>query len=605
MKKSVKNILGYNIKSLIGFEFIYKLVSVFIFTPIFLTFFNLITKLSGYSYLTFENIISFLSKPITIFFLLILIVLVTFYTLIDLSTVIIILDSSYQEKKIKIKDAFILACKKSARVFHIKNILLPFLVIFLIPFLNIGISTDFISTISVPEFILDFINNNTLLLILYSIFLIILTIILFRWLYVIHYFVIEDCNFKEARKKSVKLSKRNKIKDFISIIITQAVIFISYMLFILIGIILISLIYRWLGKVNIFSNLSITLIWILIAISFIIITLMSTPINYAIVTARYYIHKNRIKEKIVHVKINNKESKTLTNKFKVFKYVVIIFVIFSGMLLTYSVMNNKYDLKIEYVKTMEVTAHRGASKEYPENTMSAFIGAKKLGADFIELDIQQTKDKKLIVMHDTNLKRTTGVDKDINQTTYDEIKLLDAGSFFSDKFKGEKVPLFEDVVKWAKENNMKLNIELKPTFNETDFEKDVSDIIKKYDFYDECVVTSQFYEVLENIKRYDKNIKTVYVMSLAYGDITKLTYADNFSIEASSVTKTLVSKVHREGKKLYAWTVNTNSSISNMVSLNVDNIITDNITLAKNIIYSSKTSNLIEEYIKFVNSLLG
>ena len=191
------------------------------------------------------------------------------------------------------------------------------------------------------------------------------------------------------------------------------------------------------------------------------------------------------------------------------------------------------------------------------------------------------------------------------KTSYDEIKSLDAGSFLSDKFKGETVPLFEDVVKWAKENNMKLNIELKPTGNETNFEESVSDVIKKYNFYDECVVTSQVYEVLENIKRCDKNIKTVYVMSLAYGDINKLTAADNFSIEASSVTRTLVNRVHKEGKELYAWTVNTKDSISNMVELNVDNIITDNITLAKEVIYSSKTSNLIEEYIKFVKGLLN
>ncbi len=605
MRKSIRNILGYNIKSLVGFELIYKLVSVFIFTPIFLTLFDLITKVSGYKYLTFENVIAFLSKPITIIFLFLLIILITFYTLIDLSTVIIILDSSYQKKKVKIKDAFILACKKSLRIFHIKNILLPFLVIFLIPFLNIGLSTGFISTISIPEFILDFINSNTLLLILYSILIIILTIMLFRWLYVIHYFVLENCSFKEARKRSANLSKKNKIKDFISIILTQIGIFIAYMLFILIGIVFIILIYKWLGKVNIFSSLSITIIWILIAISFIIITLMSTPINYAIVTLRYYCNKAKINEKVNHLKINNRDSKKLGTKFKIFKYVVIVLIIFSGSLFTYSVMNNKYDLNIEYIKTMEVTAHRGASKYYPENTMSAFIGAKKLGADVIELDIQQTKDKKLIVMHDTNLKRTTGVDKDIWKTNYEEIKLLDAGSFLSDKFKGERVPLFEDVVKWAKENNMKLNIELKPTGNETDFEKYVSDIIKKYNFYDQCVITSQVYEVLENIKKCDKDINTVYVMSLAYGDINELKAADNFSIEASSVTKTLVSRVHKEGKELYAWTVNTQSSISKMVDLGVDNIITDDITLAKNVIYSSKTSNLIEEYIKFVNNLLS
>ena len=78
MRKSIRNILGYNIKSLVGFELIYKLVSVFIFTPIFLTLFDLITKVSGYKYLTFENVIAFLSKPITIIFLFLLIILITF-----------------------------------------------------------------------------------------------------------------------------------------------------------------------------------------------------------------------------------------------------------------------------------------------------------------------------------------------------------------------------------------------------------------------------------------------------------------------------------------------------------------------------------------------
>ena len=91
-------------------------------------------------------------------------------------------------------------------------------------------------------------------------------------------------------------------------------------------------------------------------------------------------------------------------------------------------------------------------------------------------------------------------------------------------------------------------------------------------------------------------------MSLAYGDILSLKYADSFSIEASSVTKSLVKKVHREGKELYAWTVNTEESIMEMINLKVDNIITDNITLAKDTIISSKQSDLISEYIKFIQS---
>ena len=92
-------------------------------------------------------------------------------------------------------------------------------------------------------------------------------------------------------------------------------------------------------------------------------------------------------------------------------------------------------------------------------------------------------------------------------------------------------------------------------------------------------------------------------MSLAYGDILKLEAADNFSIEESSVNKTMVKKVHNAGREIYVWTVNNKESISKMIDLNVDNIITDNISLAKDTIYESKTSDIIKEFIKFINNL--
>ncbi len=603
MKKNIKNILLYNIKTLIGFELIYKIISVVIFGPIFLSLFKLITHISGYNYLTLENIIPFLLNPITLIFLFILIMFITFYTIIDISTIIIILDNAYQKKKITIKNAFIVACKKSLRIFKKKNLLFPILVIFLIPFLNIGISSGFVSTISVPEFILDYINKNSILSILYFVLIISLTIILFRWLYVIHYFVLEECNFKESKKKSINLSKKNKLKDFISIIITQIIIVLLYIVFILLGIFIISLLYKYLGK-NLISSFSITMIWFLIALSYIVLVLMATPISYAIISVRFYKHKEEIKENVVHVKTYYKDNKKINKKFNILKYCIIILCIFSGTLFTYSVINGYYDLKIEYIRQIEVTAHRGASINYPENTMSAFIGAKELGADWIELDVQQTKDKEIIVLHDTNLKRTTGLDKNTWEVTYDEIKDLDAGSHLNSKFSDERIPTLKEVIKYALDNNIKLNIELKPTGREIDFEKMVVDIINEYNFSSNCVVTSQVYNVLENVKKYDNNIKTVYVMSLAYGNITDLIAADSFSVEASSITKTLVKKVHNSGKELYAWTVNTKESIDNMIDLNVDNIITDNIDLAKEEIYSSKTSDVINEYIKFVNNLL-
>ena len=75
-------------------------------------------------------------------------------------------------------------------------------------------------------------------------------------------------------------------------------------------------------------------------------------------------------------------------------------------------------------KKVNVTAHRGDSLNYPENTLSSILGAKELGADWIEIDVRKTIDNRLVVIHDSNLKRTTGIDREIYDVTYDEIKDL-------------------------------------------------------------------------------------------------------------------------------------------------------------------------------------
>ncbi len=601
--KKVKNMLTYNLKTLINFEIIYKLSSTIIFIPIFLGIFNTIVKITGYSYITLENVLGFLTNPLTIIMIFLLLLLMTFYTLLDISTIIIILDCSYHQIKIKTKEAFNIAIKKSLKVFKKKNVLISFMILFLIPFLNIGISSSFISTIAIPEFIMDFIKANSLFNILYICLVIFLGIMLFRWLYIPHYFILENKSFNEARKSSLKLSRKSWLKDFLVLILTQIGIALIYLIFILIGIILIVALYKTFGSVNILGNVSITIIWLLIALSFIIITLLSTPISYACISALYYHHKEQNKEKLLPLKLNEIATSTKKKRFSPLEISIVVLVLICGTIFTYSIRNNLYNFNIEYVRPMEVTAHRGASVSYPENTMAAFKGALELGADWIELDVQQTSDEKIIVLHDTNLKRTTGLNKNTWEATYEEVNALDAGSFFDSKYQGEKIPLLKDVLEFAKDNNIKLNIELKPTGYEKNFEAEVVDLIKEYSLLDKCVITSQVYEVLENVKKYSQDIKTVYVMSLAYGNILDLKEADNFSIEASSITKKLVKEIHNAGKEIYAWTVNTKENMNKMIDLNVDNIITDNINLAKETIYESKTSNIILKYIDFINNL--
>ena len=601
--KKIIRMITYNIWSLVGFEAIFKLLSFAIFTPLFFSLFDLVMRLTGYKYLTLENIASFLSNPKTIGMLLVLIILMTIYTMFDITTIIIILNQSYQKKKIKVIDAIRLSLKKCRKIFFPTNIMLGFMVLFLIPFLSVGIASSFVSTIKVPEFILEFIMSNYLFLAVMILIIIILLFILLRWLYALHYFVLEDLNFIRARRKSINLGKHNHIKDLLIILIVQFLSVIIYFIFVILGILLIVFIndicdILWL------KSFTTTVIWVFIAISFIIFSTLVTPFSYAIISALFYVRKEKKGEEIRELEINyNAENIRINGKLKKLIALILVFAIIGGSIFTYGVYKGKFNLNIEYVRTVEITAHRGSSVDFPENTMVAFREAKNLGANWIELDVQMTKDNQLIVIHDSSFKRTTGVDKNTWELTLEEVKELDAGSFKDKKFQGEKIPTLEEVIIFAKENNIKLNIELKPTGREENFEETVIDLINKYNFKNDCVITSQIYEVLEKVKKYDKTIETVYVMSLAYGNIISLTAADHFSVEATSATSSLVSAVHKEGKKLLVWTINSEENILKMIDLKVDNIITDNITLAKDVVYSSKTSDVIVEFVKLIEDI--
>ncbi len=91
-------------------------------------------------------------------------------------------------------------------------------------------------------------------------------------------------------------------------------------------------------------------------------------------------------------------------------------------------------------------AHRGCSSLAPENTMAAYRLAAKVGAPGIELDIHLCASGELVVIHDDNLKRTTGLDKRVEEATLDEIRALDAGSWFGAEFAGERIPLLAEVL---------------------------------------------------------------------------------------------------------------------------------------------------------------
>lgn len=153
--KKAAGLIRVNWRTLAGFEILYKILSLTVFTPLFWAAFNGIMKITGYRYLTLENIFSFLGNLLTLAALLVLFLCMAVYTMIDIGAVIFLLDQSYQGKKANLLQTVKFAVDNGLKVFRRKNILVVFAVLFLIPFLNLGVASSFISSIAIPEFILD------------------------------------------------------------------------------------------------------------------------------------------------------------------------------------------------------------------------------------------------------------------------------------------------------------------------------------------------------------------------------------------------------------------------------------------------------------------
>lgn len=221
-----------------------------------------------------------------------------------------------------------------------------------------------------------------------------------------------------------------------------------------------------------------------------------------------------------------------------------------------------------------VTAHRGYSAAAPENTLPAFQLAIDHGCERAELDVQMTKDGIVMVTHDANLRRCAGRNENIYDLTYDEVRRLDAGRWFGQKYTGTRVPTLEEVLDQCK-GRIQLNIEIKPNAATPELEAETVRIIYEKGFEHDCVITSQSYDTLCKVKELAPEIQTGYILALGVGSYYDLPAADFFSVESTFITPGMVQQIHLRGKTISAWTVNRQEDASDLLSLGVDDIITD------------------------------
>lgn len=575
-----------------------------VFKPLLTGVMKLALKAQELSYLSDETIGTFIRSPLTWFFLLLIVLGMAFFTLFDICCIITCIHASFRKQAMPLLALMRKGLKTSLRVIYQRNIVMILYLLIIIPMTHALVISGYITKFTVPQFIVDYIMSHTWLAILYIGFWIYIGLRSFHWIYSLHYFCLENCNFKQARKRSWKLQKNHYWTDLIIVVGWSAACIGIYYGVILFGSWLVSRVNQALPTQDLFSSLTLSGISLLLDVCGALFFCFDLPLFFICISLLFYYRKAAAGERIPRVFRDLDNAYRITNTRwvkKIYMYrkriIALSIVVVIGVNFAYNFADRRGVLHMGLDNPVEVTAHRGYSAVYPENTIPAFKGAIQVGADWAELDVQQTADGEVIVMHDSNLKRTTGLDKEVWQVTWNEIKDLDNGSWFDKKYQTVRIPTLEEVLKVCR-GKIHLNIEIKPSGHDKDLEEQVAKLLKKYHMRDTCVVSSLKYDSLRKIKQADDSIETAYITSVSYGNFTDLEYADGYSVESTLLSKSFVNKAQKTGKQIYVWTVNSEERLEKVVGMGIDNVITDDPVMAKELIYEQEHSTFWDRYVK-------
>ncbi len=245
-----------------------------------------------------------------------------------------------------------------------------------------------------------------------------------------------------------------------------------------------------------------------------------------------------------------------------------------------------------------IIAHRGASGLAPENTLPAFEKALEIGVDRIEMDLRQTIDGEVVVIHDKTIMRTTNGWGSVRKLSLNRIKRYSAGAWFHHSFSEVKVPTFREVLELV-QGRATLLLEIK---NGSPYhhgiESNILKLINEFEAHDWCIVQSFNDRVLSNFRKSPKLQSDVQKLfeafipvapfyggsRFSYKRVKTYDFAEEININYRYVNPRVVRKVHQLGKKVNVWTVNQEVNLKKYTDMGVDGIITDFPDVLKRII---------------------
>ena len=583
----------------IVFELLFKLMLITLCIPALSFLLRLTMKISGVNYISDEKIWVYLKNPVSLAVIFLVLLFTAVFTFIEFSALTGCFSCYAKNEKTTVGGMFRIGFIALKNLFR-KGGFISFLkFIMFIPLIQITLSSSVFMIPLMPILKMVFKSFGTAFaIILYVIIQILLIFFIINYGYTLHFLILTDRPFKECINQSKLMINGRKKEQFFSVIIWSLFMLASALIltFIISFIILLFIkgfsnprkaflsavkVLRYAGEI--FSSVS----------SFFII-----PAIICRITGKFFADVPQ-SENIELPEVRHKKIHTLS------RIIIILSLIFINVLFNYkyfqAVYKGNISLSTGILTRTQITAHRGFSRIAPENTMYAFESALESGADYIELDVQLTADKQVVVFHDEKLNRVTNGNGKLSDFTYSELQKLSAGCKFGKNgdFNDAKIPLLSDVFDLTSDDIL-FNIEIKSYGDILLTTEKTVLLIEEYGLEDSCYITSFSYNALKEVKKINPNIKTGLIANNAITAFSQLKYIDALSLNHIFVNPAIVNNAHQNGKRVFVWTVDNTSDMQNMIAIGVDNIITNRPDKTAEIVYSKNISSKILMILKSI-----
>ena len=517
--------------------------------------FQLAVLLAGQANIDKNNLVSVMSHPLSLMALLVFIMVFAFLFMLEMRTLISVIYLSRTDRHLSFKKVL---RQSFGRLKDLSGRNLLYFLLYLLltlPVAGVLIGSTLTDGLYIPTFITGEFEKTTIGSI--GLLVVQLTFIYLnlRLIYTVPNLVVEELPFGRALKKSWTMTKRGGFRLLWRILSFEFLLTFLGILLILGLVFTLTVIdkegqYFWVE----------TIFLVLIRTFLFIFTVLTKVGSLGIILDSSW----EVPSRSV---MRSKGSRKMKGLFAL----TVVFLMVQSGISAYELATLKVNDQIKLI------AHRGDVSKGVENSLEALEAAAKEKAAYAEMDILLTKDHQFVVMHDYNLKRLAGVDKDVKDMTLAEVQ----GLKIQQDCHTSHIPSFEEYVKRAKELKMKLLVELKPHGAEPENYVDLFvQKMRELGVEKDYPAMSLDLSVMEKVEKKAPEIKTGYVIPIQFGRFQNDS-VDFFAIEDFSYQEDLVTQAHEMKKELYVWTINDKQKLTKYLQKPIDGLITDELTEAQ------------------------